>query len=208
MLIKPGINVIVGKNGCGKSTLLKLLYGTVGKGKVGDVFFNDESIYQHTLECIRNRITIVPQIPFLYKDTVVNNIVNGRNYDKKKLEYVCTMLDLDKNVLDKEIEENGNNLSGGQKQKIAIARGLYENNDVLIFDEITSSLDTFTQKSFVEIIKKLKDSKIIIIITHRFKYLNNADKIFFLKDGKVICSGAHETLLMESDEYKKMCTNY
>ena len=182
MKLDSGINIIVGENGSGKSTLIKLLYGTV-VSDAGEIFLGDRSFYEMTLKDIRNQITIVPQVPYLYKDSVINNIINGQEYDENKLSKICFSLGIEKDILNKQIEESGNNVSGGQKQKIAIARGLYEDKNIIIFDEITSSLDVISQKRLLNNIKDLVGDKIIIAITHKTFDQRIANNIFEIKNG-------------------------
>ena len=176
------MTIIVGENGSGKSTLIKLLYGTV-VSDAGEIFLGDRSFYEMTLKDIRNQITIVPQVPYLYKDSVINNIINGQEYDENKLSKICFSLGIEKDILNKQIEESGNNVSGGQKQKIAIARGLYEDKNIIIFDEITSSLDVISQKRLLNNIKDLIGDKIIIAITHKTFDQKIANNIFEIKNG-------------------------
>ena len=117
------------------------------------------------------------------KDSVINNIINGQEYDENKLSKICFFLGIEKDILNKQIEESGNNVSGGQKQKIAIARGLYEDKNIIIFDEITSSLDVISQKRLLNNIKDLVGDKIIIAITHKTFDQRIANNIFEIKNG-------------------------
>ena len=143
----------------------------------------------------------MPQEVYLFDDTIFNNIFFGiKNVDlyKKYLDEalkISNLSDLIKNLplgLNTRVGDHGNNLSGGQKQKIAIARALIRQPELIIFDEATSALDNQSQLSLNDTIAKLKGNKTIIIVTHNIESLVNSDLIYYIEKGEVVFSGTYE----------------
>lgn len=179
---------IKGESGAGKSTLIKIILGLL-KPTSGKIIIDDNIDYKSVETNYKNIMSYVPQNLFLLNDTITNNVAFGlRNeiIDEKKVwgslnsasaEHFVNKLD---NKLNFEIKNNGQNLSGGQAQRIAIARALYHNPEIIILDEATNSLDNITEKRFINDLLKLKGKVTIIFISHKLNSLEFCDKIFEL----------------------------
>ena len=211
MSFKKGEMVgIVGTVGSGKSTVAKLITKLypVERGKI---FINGVDINDILSKDIRNKIAYVPQDPFLFSDTIKNNLILGENDRKdeeivKALKLSAVWEDIQKfpKGLETKIGERGVTLSGGQKQRITIARALLRNADVFIFDDCLSSVDPETEEKIIRTIRNRLKDKLLIVITHRLKVLSKADKIYVLDKGELIESGSHEELMRNGRLYKKM----
>ena len=182
---------IIGKSGSGKSTLINLILGLL-KQNNGKVDFNSD--YQN----LKDLISYVPQDIYLLDDTIKRNIAFGEEdneIDDKKVEEVIIssglseLIKKNKKGLELILGERGIRLSGGEKQRVGIARALYRKPKILILDEATSSLDTSTEKDIINSINYLKNKLTIIIVTHRLNTIKNCEKVFLIKDGKIIDSG-------------------
>jgi len=209
--IKGGETVaFVGQSGSGKSTLLKLLVGLY-KPKKGKVLLNNCDSKDLDYGEIRKKIGLVSQETQLFAGSIRENLlfINPNATDKECMEvlkaasvdYVLTRAN---EGLDTKIGEGGIKLSGGEKQRLAIARALLRNPELLIFDEATSSLDTLTEKEISETIKniiKIKPDLIVILVAHRLSTVSHADKIYVLEKGKIIEEGNHNTLLKKKGLY-------
>ena len=211
---KGSITALVGESGSGKSTIISLLLKiyTIQKGKIsiGDIDLNHIET-----DSLREIIGVVPQKVDLFSGNVVDNIAIGElapNMDRvlevcKSLQ-ILSFIEALPNGFQTHLGENGANLSGGQKQKIAIARALYKKPEILIFDEATSSLDGTSQKNIWKAVKALKNQhKTIIISTHRLQSITEADSIVVLKNGKLIEKGTHQELLAQKAEYHSLWKN-
>ena len=182
---------IIGKSGSGKSTLINLILGLL-KQNNGKVDFNSD--YQN----LKDLVSYVPQDIYLLDDTIKRNIAFGEEdneIDDKKVEEVIIssglseLIQKNKKGLELILGERGIRLSGGEKQRVGIARALYRKPKILILDEATSSLDTSTEKDIINSINYLKNKLTIIIVTHRLNTIKNCEKVFLIKDGKIIDSG-------------------
>lgn len=166
---KGKIYCIVGGNGSGKSTLIDILLGLHVNEFDGQVLYNNININDINLYLLRKEnIGVSEQEPLLISDTILNNIkLINKNFNEKKLDILMEKFNIN-NIKDKLVQENSNNLSGGEKQKISIIREILKNPDLIIFDEPTSALDKESKNEFNNLIKEIEDtkSKIIIIITH------------------------------------------
>ena len=186
------ITGIVGESGSGKSTIANIISGFI-KSDTGHYKINNNENFNKNL--LKNFVGYLPQTTNLINDTLINNICffrdNDRYYDQSKIDYLVKMLDLDDlvkglpNGLDTIIKEQGQILSGGQRQKIALARALYKDTPILIFDESTSSLDSVSELKFIEVIKKIKKDRIILFITHNKDLINYFDKTYIIQNKKV-----------------------
>ena len=183
---------ISGKSGSGKSTLIKIIMGLLepleGKVYVSDLK-NKYDIREH-----KNIFGYVPQDIFLINDTIESNIALGENLNEIKFAEMKKSLELTSlpellNITEVEkynISEQGANLSGGQTQMIGIARAIYRNPKVLIFDEPTNNLDSTTKKKFIQNLKKMSENRICIIVSHDKELLENCDKNIIISEGKLI----------------------
>lgn len=201
----------VGASGCGKSTLIKLLLKFYAPLE-GDILFDECNLQDISPTWLRKRISYVPQDIYLFADTISNNISLGKkDITLKEIVRVSqktkanAFIEELPNRYNTEVSERGNSFSGGEKQRIAIARALLSDSDIYIFDEPTSNLDVVTELKINDIIKELHDrKKTIIIITHKLSTLINCDKIFVMEKGKIIENGTHLELLENNGLYKKM----
>jgi len=207
--IKKGeMTAIVGESGSGKTTLISLLqniYPILG----GNIEIGNYNIKNISNRSLRKIVSVVPQQIDLFAGNVLTNIAVGEfEPDMKKVTDICTMIGI-KDFVEKlpngfhtYIGENGTSLSGGEKQRIAIARALYKDPEILILDEATSSLDSASEQYIQQAIDHLKNqNKTIIIIAHRLSTVMIADEIVMLKDGKVIEKGTHEELTYKKNAY-------
>ena len=179
---------IIGSSGAGKSTLVNIIMGLF-KHKKGKIFIDDCELFREKNQFIEN-ISYVPQEVFLIEDRLKMNIALGVQEDKisiRKLMNVSKAAQIDnlinnlKDGFETIVEENGRNFSVGQKQRIGVARALYRDSDLIIFDESTSSLDNATEKQFIDDIFRIFEDKTIIFISHKVSALRKCNKIFDLK---------------------------
>lgn len=214
MIFKKGQKTaIIGESGCGKTTIAKLLMAFY-EPESGSITINNESIYSYSPESIRNRIAYISQNIFLFSDSIYNNLrMENDKISDEKIEEICNLCHADEFInnlpvgYETIIEENGNNLSGGQKQLLAIARALLKDPDILIFDEATSHLDTLTEKSIKEAIDLLCKDKTCIFIAHRLKTIRSCDQIYVMDNGKIIEHGTHDELITANGQYASFVSN-
>ncbi len=194
---------IVGANGAGKSTLVDIILGLLSPHS-GQILIDNIHLTHKNVSLWQRNIGYVPQKFFLFNDTIFKNLTIGTkntNFSKERLDEIIKMTDLKKvieklpNGLDTIVNNNGINFSGGEKQKIVIARSLMLDPDILIFDEATSALDPSSENIINDIIEKLKGKKTIITITHKISSIKNCDNIFYLKDGKIAIAGKYDELV-------------
>lgn len=192
---------IVGESGSGKSTLVKLILGYFDNYK-GDIYFDDVNIRELSQESIFNIISVMTQRVYMFEDTIKHNITLHKNYLDDELENIILMVGLDKTLAMKEsdltyfLKRNGENLSGGERQKVAIARALLNNKKWLVFDEATAGLDNEALYQIENLIVNLPDIT-CLTITHRYNHdiLSKYDKIFVMKEGELVESGRFDELM-------------
>ncbi|MEK6902707.1 MAG: ABC transporter ATP-binding protein [archaeon] len=199
-----------GSSGSGKSTLVKLLVGLYRPTK-GKITVNGVDLKKLDLEALRKRIGIVSQETQLFAGTIRENLlfVNPRATDDECMNAlrqanITSIVERGDKGLDSKIGEGGIKLSGGEKQRLAIARALLRNPEMIIFDEATSALDSVTEKSITETIKQIKSERpelICILIAHRLSTLGHADVIYVLEHGRVVEEGNHAQLLRKKGLY-------
>ena len=201
---------IFGKTGSGKSSLAQILCRLYEPNE-GEIFINKSLINEIDLNNFRRKIGYVPQDVFLFSDTIKNNISFGSEKENFDLVFeAAKSADLIENInkfskkFETKIGERGVTLSGGQKQRISIARAIIKNPKILIFDDCLSAVDTKTEKSILNSLKKIMKNKTSIIISHRISSLVLAKKIIVLEDGKIIESGDHNSLLKLKGNYYKI----
>jgi ABC-type multidrug transport system fused ATPase/permease subunit len=202
----------VGTTGSGKTTLIDILLGLLTPDK-GSIFVDSTQIDQKNLQSWQKKIGYVPQSIFLIDDSIEKNIafsIASDKIDKKRVVDAAKMADLHDFILTLEddystsVGERGVRLSGGQLQRIGIARALYHNPEVLILDEATSSLDGATENTIMESIHGLSHKKTIIIIAHRLTTLKECDVIYLLDKGQVVASGNYQELVDNNKKFRKM----
>ncbi len=209
--IKPNEKVaFVGHSGAGKTTLVKLLYRLYDV-KEGKILVDGNDIRELKQESLRNELSIVPQECVLFNDTIYNNVLfsNPKATKKQFLNAlkVAQLYDFVKELPEKEntiVGERGIKLSGGEKQRLSIARAVIANKKVLVLDEATSSLDSVTEKEIQKSLFKLMEGKTTIIIAHRLSTIMQADKIIVMEKGEIKQIGSHEELTNKKGLYKKL----
>ena len=201
------INAIVGLSGAGKSTLLSLIPRIYDR-TTGDIIIDNQSIYDVNLESLRNQISIVDQNTTLFDDTIFNNINYAKPDATKEDVFEASSLSMSEDFvkkLDKGFDtlvgENGTRLSGGEKQRISIARAFLRKSKIILLDEPTSSLDSETENKIQLALKKLTENKTTIVIAHRLSTIQSASKIFVIDNGNVVSTGTHKELLNNSNIY-------
>ncbi|MDR1055656.1 MAG: peptidase domain-containing ABC transporter [Prevotellaceae bacterium] len=208
---KGKMTAIVGESGSGKTTLMSILQN-IYIIQSGSIEIGNYNINHIKLDSLRKLIGVVPQKIDLFSENIVDNIAIGEDEpDMKRALDICRLLSMESfieklpNNYATYIGENGASLSGGEKQRIAIARALYKKPEVLILDEATSSLDSASEKYVQQAVEFLKDQqKTIIVIAHRLSTIKKADKIICLHGGKVIEQGTHDELIKAEGNYYNM----
>ena len=200
---------LVGHSGSGKSTILNLIprfYDPVS----GDIKIDDQSIYQSTIKSIRGEVSMVSQETTLFDDTIKNNIKYAKEnasddevYKVAKLSFCEEFINKLPNKFETLIGENGVRLSGGEKQRLSIARAMLKKSSIILLDEATSSLDSETEAKIQEALKILTKDKTTIVIAHRLSTILNSNNIYVIDAGRVIESGQHNELMKKSELYKK-----
>ena len=199
---------LVGHSGSGKSTIMNLI-PRFYDAQSGDILIDNQSIYQTTIDSIRKEISMVSQETTLFDDTIKNNIKYAKEnatdeevYEVAKLSFCEEFIRNLPNKFDTLIGENGVRLSGGEKQRLSIARAMMKKSSIILLDEATSSLDTETESKIQEALKILTKNKTTIVIAHRLSTILNSNNIYVIDEGKVIDSGHHKDLMNKSKLYK------
>ena len=199
---------LVGHSGSGKSTILNLI-PRFYDCKSGDISIDDQSIYDVTLQSLRKNISLVSQETTLFDDTIKNNIkyanldaTEKEIFKAAKLSHCDEFIDNLPEKYETLIGEDGVRLSGGEKQRISIARAMLKKSSIILLDEATSSLDSETEMKIQDALKILTKDKTTIVIAHRLSTILNSNKIFVIDSGKIIDHGKHEDLLINSKIYK------
>ena len=202
------MTALVGHSGSGKSTLLNMI-PRIYLPTSGNIYFDNQDISKVNLMSLRNQISIVDQNTTLFDDTVFNNIKYARPHANKedileaaKLSMCDEFIDNLENGFETMIGENGVKLSGGEKQRLSIARAFLKNSRIILLDEATSSLDSDTEEKIQKALDKLTINKTTIVIAHRLSTILNSDNIYVVDNGKIIDSGKHDELLDKSKIYK------
>jgi ATP-binding cassette subfamily B protein len=201
---------LVGHSGSGKTTLIKLLYRLYDV-QHGEIKIDKKNIKDYKQESLRSSLSIVPQECVLFDDTIYNNIAfSNSKATKEQIVKAIRFSHLDKvikNFPSKEntiVGERGVRLSGGEKQRVSIARALLANKKVLILDEATSALDSKTENEIQQDLEQLMKNRTTIIIAHRLSTIMKADKIVVLNKGKIVQMGNHKELITEEGTYKEL----
>ena len=207
-IIGGKMNALVGHSGAGKSTILNLIPRFFNSTN-GDILIDGQSIYKLTLNSLRDNISLVSQDTTLFDDTVKNNIAYA-NHDASDEEIIdAAKKALADDFIDKlpqkyetQIGEDGVRLSGGEKQRLSIARAILKKTPIILLDEATSSLDAETENKIQQGLNYLTKDKTTLVIAHRLSTILNSEKIFVLDKGKLIAEGTHAELLENSSIYK------
>jgi ATP-binding cassette, subfamily B, bacterial MsbA len=202
------MSALVGHSGSGKSTILNLIPRFYNV-KSGDIKIDNQSVNKTKINSLREKISLVSQDTTLFDDTIRNNIAYAKKdasekeiIEAAKLSYCEEFINELPNKYDTIIGENGVRLSGGEKQRISIARAMLKKSPIILLDEATSSLDSETEEKIQNAINILTKNRTTIVIAHRLSTILNSDKIFVVDSGKILASGKHEELLKNSKQYK------
>lgn len=211
MTIKKGERIaLVGESGSGKTTLAKLLLNFYQCEK-GEILVNDYNLLDINVEALRDKIAYISQETFLFNGTILENLMLGNPYltyeevidacEKAQIHDFINSLPLRYNTL---VEENGSNFSGGQKQRLSIARAILRKPEILIMDEATSNLDSITEKAIERTIHKFSEGMTTIIIAHRLSTIMRCDNIYILEKGEIKEKGNHKELLEQQGRYYRL----
>lgn len=211
LTIEPNSTIaIVGKSGSGKSTIMNLI-AKLYEVQKGSIEIDGINIKDLTKDSLRNTITMVNQFPYIFDASIKENLLMAKPTatDEELIEVIkkASLADLINslpNKLDTNVGESGTKLSGGQRQRLAIARALLKDSKIILFDESTSALDNFAQHDIQNSIEALSGERTIIIVAHRLSTIKNAQKIFFIKEGKINGEGTFEELFENNQDFREM----
>lgn len=200
---------IVGESGCGKSTLASLLCGTT-KGYIGSITIGGVEIKDIDEKTLVNNITAVNFNSYIFAGTVRENmLIADKSASDEKMIETLKMVNLwsflsEQDGLDTKLNQQGSNFSGGQRQRLAIARALLHNTPIYVFDEVTSNIDAESENDIMTVIHNMAKIKTVILISHRLENVVGSDKILLLDKGKIEESGTHSELISLNKKYKLM----
>lgn len=200
---------IVGESGCGKSTLASLLCGTT-KGYIGSITIGGVEIKDIDEKTLMNNITAVNFNSYIFAGTVRENmLIADKSASDEKMIEALKMVNLwsflsEQDGLDTKLNQQGSNFSGGQRQRLAIARALLHNTPIYVFDEVTSNIDAESENDIMTVIHNMAKIKTVILISHRLENVVGSDKILLLDKGKIEESGTHSELISLNKKYKLM----
>lgn len=203
------MTALVGVSGCGKSTIAGILMGR-NKGYQGHVIMQGQELSGITEKSLMEHVTLVSHNSYLFKGTVRENLFMGNPgaSEQEMFEALGKVNLLDfmnsQEGLDTFVAEKGSNFSGGQCQRLALARALLHDTSVYIFDEATSNIDVESEEMIMQVIRKLAETKTIVLISHRLANVVEAERIYMLKNGTVVESGTHEALMQSKGEYHEL----
>jgi len=199
---------LVGHSGSGKSTILNLI-PRFYDAQSGDITIDNQSIYKATIQSLRREISMVSQETTLFDDTIKNNIKYAKEnatdeevFEAAKLSFCDEFINNLPDKFETLIGENGVRLSGGEKQRLSIARAMMKKSSIILLDEATSSLDSETESKIQNALKILTKNKTTIVIAHRLSTILNSNNIYVIDSGKIIDHGKHEKLMINSKLYK------
>ena len=211
LTIQKGKSIaLVGSSGAGKSTLVDLIprFHDVTSGII---LIDGKIVKDYKIEALRKQMSFVTQEPILFNDTISNNIALGKpNASQTEISNAAKVANADNFVTKKEkgyetnVGDRGTMLSGGEKQRLTIARAILQNSPILILDEATSSLDTESERLVQDAIDNLMKDRTSIVIAHRLSTIRNADEIIVLQNGEIIEQGNHQSLIERNGFYKKL----
>jgi len=206
---KGQIVAIVGPTGAGKSTIASLLPRLYDLQE-GEIFIDDKPLSSFTLNSLRKNMAFVPQKPFLFLDSIRENIATGRSYSEEEIIHAARHAHAEEFILRMPgdyqcvLQEQGKNLSGGQQQRLAIARALVTKAPILIMDEATSALDAVSEEKIRDAILEMRGKLTQVIIAHRLSTIEHADKIIYIDHGRKIAEGSKDELLSTCPEFCRM----
>jgi subfamily B ATP-binding cassette protein MsbA len=199
---------LVGHSGSGKSTIMNLIPRFYDL-QSGNIFIDGQSIHEIKIESLRAQISMVSQETTLFDDTIKNNIKYANEnatdeeiYEVARLSYCEEFIKNLPNKFETLIGENGVRLSGGEKQRLSIARAMMKKSSIILLDEATSSLDSETETKIQNALKILTKNKTTVVIAHRLSTILNSNNIYVVNAGKIIDSGKHDDLMSNCELYK------
>ena len=207
---KGEVTAFVGSSGAGKSTMMSLILKFIAPN-TGEIFIDDKNLNLLRAKDIRTKVALVQQQPFLFSGKIIDIIKMGRNFDEEniiesaKIANAHNFIQKLPNKYETKISERGSNLSGGQIQRIAIARAILGNPSILLLDEATSALDAESESEVKEGLNRAMKNRTVIIIAHRLATTQEADKIVVFDKGRIIEVGKHLDLLNKNGIYKDLC---
>ena len=200
----------VGKSGSGKSTILNLL-AKMHTVDFGEILIDGHNINDFNKQTLRKTFSLVNQFPYIFDMTIKENLTLAKeNATDEEIKRVIKLACLEEfinslpNGIESKVGESGIKLSGGQNQRLAIARAMLRNSPVILFDESTSALDNFAQNEVKKSIDSLKGSSTIVIVAHRLSTIKDSDIIFFLDEGKIMAQGTFDELFNSNEKFKNM----
>lgn len=201
---------VVGASGAGKSTLARLLFRFFDVNS-GSICIDGQDVRQITQDSLRTAIGVVPQDTVLFNDTIYNNLAYGRpSASEEEVHYAARQANLDEFIqslpdgYSTKVGERGLKLSGGEKQRVAIARVLLKNPPILILDEATSSLDSISEQVILDALNEVSRQRTTLVIAHRLSTVRDADTILVMEQGAIVESGAHSELLEQNGYYARL----
>lgn len=206
---KGKVASFVGESGSGKSTISKLIMG-INKNYTGNIKINNKELSHISEKSIMDNITLVSSSNYIFKGTIRDNLSMGReNVKDNDMEAALKKVNLydfvySQNGLNTLLEEKGSNLSGGQIQRLALARVILKDSSLYIFDEITSNIDMESEKDIINVIYDLSKDKGVILISHRLQNVVHSDTIYVLKNGTLVEKGSHKELFDHGETYKNL----
>lgn len=207
LFAKGSKTAIIGRNGSGKTTIINLITRLYEPGN-GEILLKGTNIAEMPLQDYRDVVSIVSQQIYLFHDTIRNNICLYKQVDEDRLMAACEDSGLGEFIsevsLDYVVGQNGSMLSGGQKQKIAMARALIHDKPIVIFDEATSNADVYSEQQINGLLHTRLEDKTVIVITHKREILSEVDQIIVLQAGRVTAVGRYDELMGTSDELRMM----
>jgi len=199
---------LVGHSGSGKSTIMNLI-PRIYDADEGEIMIDNQSIFKTKIRSLRSNISFVSQDTNLFDDTIKNNIAyadmdatDGEIYRAAELSYASEFIEKLKDKYETKIGEDGIKLSGGEKQRLSIARAILKKSRIILLDEATSSLDAETEEKIQKAIHYLTKDKTTVVIAHRLSTILNSDNIYVVDSGKIIANGNHGELMNSSSTYK------
>lgn len=203
---KTGMTAIIGKSGCGKSTIVNLLLGSIQPNS-GLITINNKQLNEYSRECYYSHIASISYNTYMFNESIRDNfLLSNNSITDEEIYEALEKVNLKDFVLtngglDKVISEDASNISGGQKQRLALAISLVANKDVYIFDEATSNIDIESEAIIMANIKELSKTKSVVIISHRLANIVLSDMIYFMDYGEIKEQGTHSELLKNNGEY-------